>query len=62
MDNGCLELHKVRIPRSYLGMRFTRVEKGGAYTTVAGAHPKAAYITMMQVRHLKHLNKHMFKY
>lgn len=54
MDNGCLELHKVRIPRANLGMRFTRVEKGGAYTTVAGAHPKAAYITMMQVRHLQY--------
>jgi hypothetical protein len=48
MDNGCLELHSVRIPRANLAQRFVRVSREGAWSRVEGTHPKAAYVTMMQ--------------
>ncbi|GAB5036544.1 acyl-oxidase [Nannochloropsis oceanica] len=50
MDNGCLELHSVRIPRANLAQRFVRVSRDGVWSRVEGTHPKAAYVTMMQVR------------
>lgn len=49
MDNGCLELHSVRIPRANLAQRFVRVSRDGVWSRVEGTHPKAAYVTMMQV-------------
>lgn len=53
MDNGCLELRGVRVPRFHMCSRFARVEKGsGKYVKVPNAHPKIAYLTMMQVRAL----------
>jgi acyl-CoA oxidase len=49
MDNGCLELHAVRIPRANLAQRFVRVTRQGVWSRVEGTHSKAAYVTMMQV-------------
>jgi len=49
MDNGCLELHAVRIPRANLAQRFVRVTRQGVWNRVEGTHSKAAYVTMMQV-------------
>ncbi len=40
----------MRIPRANLAQRFMRVSRDGVYSTVEGTHPKAAYVTMMQVR------------
>lgn len=55
MDNGSLELRGVRLPRFHMCSRFARVERqpggqGAVYVKVPDAHPKIAYLTMMQVR------------
>ena len=50
MDNGSLELRGVRLPRFHLCSRFARVDAKGRYVKVPDAHPKVAYLTMMQVR------------
>jgi hypothetical protein len=56
MDNGCLELRGVRLPRFHMCSRFARVEEGsGKYVKVPNAHPKIAYLTMMQVRAYVHV-------
>jgi hypothetical protein len=49
MDNGYLKLTHVRIPRENMAMRYVRVEQDGRFVKIPGAHPKAAYISMMQV-------------
>lgn len=52
MDNGCLELRGVRIPRFHMCSRFARVERQGpteaVYVKVPDVAPKIAYLTMMQ--------------
>lgn len=54
MDNGYAIFSNVKIPRDYMAMKFSYVDKNGQYhkikTSNSDAASKIAYITMMQVR------------
>eukprot|EP00899_Mesostigma_viride_P006607 jgi/Mesvir1/15948/Mv08266-RA.1 len=48
VDNGFLRLHRVRVPRTHMLMRFAKVTEDGKY--IRAPHDKAAYGTMIAVR------------
>ncbi|PVU92755.1 hypothetical protein BB559_003616 [Furculomyces boomerangus] len=50
IDNGFMQLNKVRVPRFNLLQRYITVEKGGAFSRPNNVNPKVTYGTMVYVR------------